>query len=263
MISKKRLYSIFKRRIRPLIPKSLVVWYLSRENTKLLKNGKKLVPEDELENVYVKCLNYLKENNIPVGDYLEFGVYSGSSMVCMHNALSKLNMNDVRLIGFDSFQGLPKEAKNEGWSEWDYCMSRTNTKKYLKENHVDLDKTTLIKGWFSDTLNHQTKEEHNIRESSIIMIDCDIYSSTAQVLDFIRPLIGEKCILVFDDWKSLDAKGNANGEMGQKRALGEFRKKYPHFDFKPFDSYGDNAEVFLVEKKPVKVKVRERAEVNY
>jgi O-methyltransferase len=245
MIDKKQITSFIKRRF----PTFLVVWYLSRENSK----RKKLVPEIELEKVYERCLTYLMERGIPIGDYLEFGVYCGSSMICMNNALSNLNMDDVRLIGFDSFQGLPATARSEGWSEWDYCMSLKNTQKFLAKNNVDLKKTILIKGWFSKTLNNKTKRKYNIAGSSIIMIDCDIYTSTAQVLKFIEPLLGEKCFLVFDDWKSLDAKGNENGELGQKRAFAEFLKKFPHYEYSPFDSYGRNSEVILLKKKQLKI----------
>jgi O-methyltransferase len=251
LINKKRMNSFIKRRVWPITPKFLLVWYLSSKNSKSFRKGEKLVPENDLEEVYVRCLNYLIGRNIPIGDYLEFGVYHGSSMVCMNKALERLKIEDVRLIGFDSFEGLPMEANKEGWSAGQYCISVGNTKKYLSENRVDLKRTKLVKGWFSDTLTKQTRDKYKIDGSSIIMVDCDIYTSTIQVLDFIEPLMGNTCVLVFDDWKSLDERGNDCGELGQKRAFKEFLAKFPCYTFSSIDHYGANAEVFLLEKSVI------------
>ena len=43
---------------------------------------------------------------------------------------------------------------------------------------------TLVAGWFDDTLNEATIQKHRITKASVIMIDCDLYSSTKAALDF-------------------------------------------------------------------------------
>ena len=45
-----------------------------------------------------------------LGDYLEFGVFNGTSLSCAHHVLNELNIDNVRSFGFDSFEGLPQEA---------------------------------------------------------------------------------------------------------------------------------------------------------
>jgi hypothetical protein len=54
---------------------------------------------------------------------------------------------------------------------------------------------------------------------SIILIDCDTYSSSKTVLNFLAPLITSPFIICFDDWKlnDLDIKG-----QGEYRAFNEF-----------------------------------------
>ena len=58
-----------------------------------------------------------------LGDYLEFGVYNGSSLACAFRAFNEVGAPKVRLFGFDSFQGLPADATAEGvWAEGEFRM---------------------------------------------------------------------------------------------------------------------------------------------
>ena len=50
---------------------------------------------------------------------------------------------------------------------------------------------------------------------SIALIDCDLYSSTALVLKFIRNMLMDKTILIFDDWNCFDG----DSQKGQRRAF--------------------------------------------
>src|SRR5215216_2102989 len=65
---------------------------------------RELVAADQLKPEYVKALKTLSEALGPdaLGDYLEFGVSHGTSLTCMHKALKELNLNKVRIFGFDS-----------------------------------------------------------------------------------------------------------------------------------------------------------------
>ncbi len=77
------------------------------------------------------------------------------------------------------------------------------------------------------------------------MIDCDLYLSTKEALDFCGPLIQDVAIIFFDDWhaRELDKR-----DMGEKRAFEEFLKENPQFIVESIGSYHPNAEVFLVKK---------------
>ena len=73
------------------------------------------------------------------------------------------------------------------------------------------------------------------------MIDCDIYISSKQALDFCRPLIKGSAVIFFDDW--IEDKN-----VGECRALDEFLKKNPSFRAQEFDTYLPQGKIFLVEE---------------
>jgi len=56
-----------------------------------------------------------------------------------------------------------------------------------------------------------------------VWIDCDLYSSTRTVLDFITPYLQYGTLLLFDDWFAFLADPNA----GQQRAFREWLEKNP------------------------------------
>ena len=78
-----------------------------------------LVPAEKLKTFFSDCVKKLQEvkgNN--VGDYLEFGVFNGSSLSSMYLTSEELNLSSTRLFGFDAFAGLPQGAENEDDGVW-------------------------------------------------------------------------------------------------------------------------------------------------
>jgi predicted O-methyltransferase YrrM len=210
--------------------------------------GEGLVPEERLREVFRDCLLRLRdlEPGRPPGDYLEFGVAYGSSMACMHEAQIQAGVSDMRLFGFDSFEGLPPEADHEeahGWFSGQIQSTQAFARKLLTRRGVDWSRTALIKGWFRDTLTEELRQEYDINHASVIMIDSDLYSSAVEVLAFCKPLMGRHTIILFDEW---NAYGLASRNEGEKRAFDEFLARYPQFATEPLPSYNDNSAVFLV-----------------
>ncbi|WP_372794422.1 TylF/MycF/NovP-related O-methyltransferase [Pontiella sp.] len=196
-------------------------------------NPRWFINERQLQPHYVNALRYLSEKYGPenVGDYYEFGVSRGSSMLLMYQETVKAGLDHVRLFGFDSFEGLP--ADNEGWwTEGDFCANIDDVRKRFANNKVDLSRINLVKGFYSDSLTDQLKTDLNMGKAGIIMIDCDMYSSTAEALEFCEPLIQDEVIMIFDDWNPL-----AQQNMGEKRAFDEFLAKYRHFKAEEIGTY--------------------------
>ncbi|MBI4130146.1 class I SAM-dependent methyltransferase, partial [Candidatus Roizmanbacteria bacterium] len=173
------------------------------------------------------------------GDYLEFGVFNGTSMLCMHRALKKLGISSVRMFGFDSFEGLPTITHSGDtvlhWHSGQFKSTLPDTKRNLDQGGVDWKKVFLIKGWYDKTLNNTLIQKHHIANASIIMIDCDLYSSTKTALNFCRPLINKEAIILFDDWDS--GENLAEKNVGEKKAFDEFLHDNPHFSAEEFGSY--------------------------
>lgn len=129
---------------------------------------------------------------------LEFGVGGGES--------ARIIADRMPLIGFDSFQGLP-----EDWRE-DFPAGT-----FAQDRPPDIPGADIRVGMFADTL-HDFSVNTRI---GLIHIDCDLYSSTATVLDWLawhmlqNPLRGT--YVVFDEWRGYP--GAINHEQ---RAWNEF-----------------------------------------
>jgi len=208
---------------------------------------KPLVPEEQFTACCQHAIQLLRSKNpaLVFGDYLEFGVSRGTSLACMYRALESEGLSNVRLLGFDSFQGLPPEAKAQGWSPGAFWSTRSTTERYLRSRGVDLRRVTLTEGWFKDTLTTATRQRLNIATSSLIMIDCDIYSAAREALWFCEPIIGEMAVVFFDDWASKSVEHN----VGEKEAFEEFLSEFTDFSAEPLPSYSPNARVFLLTRQ--------------
>jgi tetratricopeptide (TPR) repeat protein len=137
------------------------------------------------------------------GLILEFGVRHGTSIRQLASLTSK------PIYGFDSFEGLP-----EDWHQESKEIYSTRGKIPKVPAHV-----TLIPGWFEDTLSlFLAKHEKDI---ALINIDCDIYSSTKNVLDLLSPRIKKGTIIIFDEYI-----GNLHWEEDEHKAFMESVSKY-------------------------------------
>ena len=205
-----------------------------------------LVSTEELHPKYKMACDFLIEKigKNQIGDYLEFGVSHGSSMSIMHRALKDSNIGQTRLFGFDSFEGMPSFAANEDHGQWkpgEFASPLEATKDFLTSKGVDWSRTFLTKGWFSDTLTPDFVVKHQIKKASLIMVDCDIYTSSVQALDFCKPLIKDTAIIIFDDW--VEEEG-----FGEYQAWKEFLTKNPQFKSTEFGTYKPTGKLFTDRK---------------
>jgi len=193
--------------------------WLARLSARDIRLRTKLVDEDGLTHRYAAAIALLQAKTSELGDYLEFGVYNGSSLLCMHRVLETWGVRS-RLVGFDSFEGLPPIAATDSeghWAPGDFKSSIEFTKRVLDYEGVDWNRVTLVKGYFVDTLTEQRRRELGLTKASIIMIDCDLYQSAKEALDFCGPLITDYSVIFFDDWFPL-----AERHMGERKAFEEW-----------------------------------------
>ena len=218
-----------------------------KERQNRIRQRSRLVPEPEFRQLLARGLDVLIERGgrDALGDYLEFGVYNGTSLTCMYREVERLGL-PLRLFGFDSFKGLPPDAHREDEGRWrpGSCHSPLSfTSAVLKSEGVDLSRVTLVPGWFRDTLNADTIRRHNLRKASVIMVDCDLYSSAKEALTFCAPLIVDRALVLFDEYRPHGLDGKLAGE---RKAFEEFLGEWGCFTAEPFGSYTRRAEAFLV-----------------
>lgn len=231
---------------------SVYRWIKTQRNIAAVRKGLRLVPEAALEQKYLEALHLLIEiHGIErLGDYLEFGVYNGTSLACMHRTLEQIGAEHVRLFGFDSFAGLPPEAATDDGGHWrpgQFIMDYQFARDFLTEQGVRWDRVFLVKGWFRDTLNAELIKKYTIQKASVIMVDCDMYLSAKTALSFCTTLIKDTAIVLFDDWFAAGGR-LIEKNMGEKRAFDEFIASNPQFSVKELGDYGGYSKVFMVSR---------------
>jgi O-methyltransferase len=232
------------RPLKRLIRSQRIRGWLQRQKWKArLALGQRLVPEEDLTRMYKQTLTQLAATGDYLGDYLEFGVFNGTSLSCMHTAVKEVGVRDMRLFGFDSFEGLPESATVDDWDPGSYQMDEAYARAWLTRRGIDWDRVFLVKGWFSDTLNPDLVARHAISRASVIMVDCDAYESTKEALQFCGPLIHERAVVFFDDWNSGD---RAHKGTGEKKAWEEFIAANPRLTARDIGGYGRTSKVFEV-----------------
>jgi O-methyltransferase len=213
------------------------------------------------------------------GDYLEFGVFKGASFIeaiqeleIAHKkwgAQNKLtNKQDyseesaeradahfttlefkrsVRYFAFDSFQGLPDlhemDLGHSRFRKGRYDFSETNfISNVISKTSLQKDRLKTIPGFYNDSLSSELYKKLDLQQAAIIMIDCDLYSSTKEVLKFITPLVVDGSILIFDDWYAY--KGSPF--KGERRATAEWLEINPHITLSEFSARGAHQRAFIV-----------------
>ena len=194
------------------------------------------------------------------GDLAEFGTMSGQSAELLaramvmteqrfehHIALSGLGQRNLWL--FDSFQGLPpsiaevdRESPHVQSGVWapGTCQGISQEELLARCGQVlPLHRIHIYDGWFSETM-------PTIPESTrfcLIHVDCDLYSSTHDVLDSIfgRHLVSEGATIFFDDWDC----NRASPGFGERLAWAECIKKY-RIEYSDCGSYGFASHRFIV-----------------
>ena len=86
------------------------------------------------------------------GDYLEFGVFTGSSM----SAAMRYSKRKLRYFGFDSFEGFgeltDEEKKHPFFKDQNFKTDVDRVRKRLENGLSDKGRLMLVKGFFDKTL---------------------------------------------------------------------------------------------------------------
>lgn len=152
-------------------------------------------------------------NQIPKGNLLEFGVFSGNTMNRLIKGAEASGQPFEAVYGFDSWVGLPKETEGV-WQnpEWpagafnvchDFNLKSTEEALVFVQGRVERKDIVLVSGFFTDTLNEGWG--NSLKEScSYLHVDVDIHASTLQVLDFIFKynILKSGALIRYDDWMS-------------------------------------------------------------
>ena len=102
----------------------------------------------------------------------------------------------------------------------------------------------IIEGFFSETLNAEL--QNKLPKAGIVHIDVDLYSSTVEILNFIKPLLSLGTVILFDDWYCFPV----GEDKGERLALKEFCKANPKFQLEEWKNYSTFGKSFFVSSLP-------------
>jgi hypothetical protein len=203
-----------------------------------------------LEKYYIlKKVHYLSAIEDVDGDYLEFGVFTGSSFChsircCKKVAYLNPSIENTKFYGFDSFCGFGEINEGDVHSFYtdenfatDFDKVQKRVKKVAKDTNF-----SLIPGFFNESLSAGA-ESLGIEKARIIFVDSDTYSSSMEALTFCEKITQRGTFIILDDYYSY--KGSF--DKGVKKAFDEFVKNC-NIEVRRVFTYGMGGAVYVVSK---------------
>lgn len=160
------------------------------------------------------------------GDYIEFGIFTASSFKHTIKTENRINKkNNTVFYGLDSFEGFPDNShpffQDKNFKS-DYKKVKKLEKKYKPNVYI-------LKGYFSDLLNNE-KQLLEIEKLKFVYIDCDLYISAIEPIDFIIPKLSKGSYIMIDDFTNIDLEGKSIRDI--------FYKKFEGHDFEITSYFG-------------------------
>lgn len=237
-------------KLRRLLVKGLQATRLNRIAHRLYYtyvHGFEAATKTTLEGIDKAFAHAQEQGTLDNGDYYEFGLFKGYSFWAAQKAANAHGARNMHFYGFDSFAGLPDVSGPDQTEKGDfykgqYACAYESVRDALDRAGVDWNRTTLIPGYFNESLTPGLRDKHGMRDAVIALIDCDLYASTADVLRFLDPLIRDRSVLIFDDWNCFDG----NNDKGQRRAFREYLARRTDLKPEPLFTYGSWGQAFVM-----------------
>jgi O-methyltransferase len=212
------------------------------------------------ENAFAKTLDRMNEGlagffwdaftaigvNGVSGDYVEFGSWGCNTLRHAYQTCEQFEAKR-HLWAFDSFQGLPPsdEPRDQhpvlvpGYGQGGVEAFHATCAGF----GVPRDAYTAVEGYYEDTL-PPLGSEGEPRDIAIAYIDCNLYSSTVTVFEFLASRLKPGMIVGFDDYYLWNPD---TGVSGEREALNEFLDAHPRWQFHRFKDIHWGGVAFVVE----------------
>ena len=187
----------------------------------------------QLDDFFTDAFIALAINKIS-GDYAEFGSYGGQTLRLAHKAMREAPTTLERHIwAFDSFDVLP-EPEHPRDARWGRAggasMGQTGVDQFheaVARFDIPREDYTTVEGYYDQSL--PAIGDGEPRDLALAYVDCNMYSSTVSVMEFLAPRLKHGMIVAFDDYYDY----SPDHLSGERAALHEFLAEHPewHFQF--------------------------------
>ena len=215
-----------------------------------------LIRRDPRSQTFFSAIDFVNYEQV-AGDIVEFGVFTGISLALLAKAHSFDPKGMTRrIVGFDSFDGLPPSAEEHArWHEG-ACRTSHGWHPFVPEGaRVTPDIThelfaacglpapDLHEGHFDRTARRLFPAPYGA--VAVAHLDCDLYESTKSALESIGPALQDGTVLLFDDW--FHYRGNP--AKGEARAFREFLDAHSEWTSTHYRSYSTFCNAFILSRR--------------
>ena len=160
------------------------------------------------------------ETTAPIsGEIIECGVFKGASLSRLAMYRKILNLEEKKLIGFDTFGKFPetdydqdKDLREEFINEsGEESIDKDQLLQVLRLKDCDVN-TELVKGNIIKTVPEYLALNPSL-EISLLNIDVDVYEPTQVILENLYKCMTKGGILILDDYSTFPGETNAVNEF--------------------------------------------------
>ena len=147
------------------------------------------------------------------GDVYQFGIFQGQSMRTLHGFKA---LHSSRMIGLDSFHGLPDEDLKHATGTTAFLpgMFSGDQREALRRAIRNI---SFVAGFYNESLQKPgLVQELNLTPARYVDVDVDLYSSTRDLLKFLfkQKLLVPGSVIGYDDWWSHACATDADEHLG-------------------------------------------------
>lgn len=199
----------------------------------------------DLSNFFWDAFTALAVNGIS-GDYVEFGSAGATTIRAAHDVIQQMG-SSRHMWAFDSFEGLPEPVDpldvhpafvpGFGLAGLEGFLASCDAHGIPRQAY------STVVGFYDATLPPLGGDGPPV-DIALAYIDCNMYSSTVSVLEFLVPRLKHGMILAFDDyfcWSS-------DAVSGERAALDELLRNHPEWNLLRFKDPTWGGASFVVER---------------
>ncbi len=230
------MIALLKKIIVLLVPESLRLRLLYRGNAYIAEKNRRVQRKNywnfimgNREKIFRGIGNFAFINRPIEGYYMEFGCCGANTFRMAWDIFSPQFKWDF--LAFDSFEGFPEIQKideQEIWKKGKSKMELENFKSTIEKHGVE--RTRIFPGFYEDSLTPALQSELLVKKAAVIYVDCDLYTSTVTVLNWVLPFLQKGTVIAFDEWNAYWG----DPAKGERKAFAEFTEAHPEWHFEPF-----------------------------
>jgi O-methyltransferase len=209
----------------------------------LLRRRQSLTLGHEATRVLTLAFSYVRSELVE-GDYAEFGVWTGRTFVEAWRIADGLGEagGKRRFFAFDSFEGLPDTEGIDDtgrWNSGEFAFGRPGFEARLRRSRIPARDVHIVEGFYDRSL--ADPGQIPLERVAVAWVDCDLYSSTVPVLDYLTERLADGAIVLFDDWFTF----KADPTRGEQRACVEWLERNPEVTLIPWRQFHWAGQAFV------------------